>query len=195
LGLNKAGALFKVEFAMLKPAEQVWLLAAVAKSDEAAFERLYLATRGTTYGVLLRILRQPQRAGEVMQETYVQVWQTAGQYDPALMTPLAWIVAMARNKAIDIVRSDATLTPELEPEVAGSETAAGAPRPELTDEVRRLLGCIGKLEDPDQRRLMLLAYFDGFSREQLAERLDRPMNTIRGWLRRSLGHIRECLGS
>jgi RNA polymerase sigma-70 factor (ECF subfamily) len=195
LGLNKPWALSKVETAMLKPAEQVWLLAAVAKGDEAAFERLYLATRGTTFGVLLRILRQPERAGEVMQETYVQTWQTAGQFDPALMTPLSWIVAIARNKAIDIVRSDAAATPELEPEVTGSDAAGPSVRPALTEDVRRLLGCIGKLEDPDQRRLMLLAYFDGFSREQLAERLDRPMNTIRSWLRRSLGHIRECLGT
>jgi len=186
--------LSKVLIAMLKPAEQVWLLAAVAKSDEAAFERLYRATSGTIYGVLLRILRQPVRAGEVMQETYVQVWQTAGQYEPGLMSPLAWMVAIARTKAIDIVRSDAA-TPDLEPDVAGSETASSSPRPAMTEEVRRLLACIGKLEDPDQRRLMLLAYFDGFSREQLAERLDRPMATIRGWLRRSLGHIRECLGT
>lgn len=185
----------KVDIVMLNPAEQVWLLAAVAKNDEAAFERLYRATRGTTYGVLLRILRQPERAGEVMQETYLQVWRTAGQFDPADMTPLAWIVALARNKAIDIVRSDAATTPELEPEVAGADAIGPSPRPVMTDEVRRLLACIGKLENPDQRRLMLLAYFDGFSREQLAERLDRPMNTIRGWLRRSLGHIRDCLGT
>lgn len=193
--MNKVLALFKVEFVMLKPAEQVWLLAAVAKSDEAAFERLYRATSGTIYGVLLRILRQPRLADEVMQETYVQVWQTAGQYDPGQMTPLAWMVSIARTKAIDIVRSDAAAVPELEPDIAGSEAAGSAPRPAMTDDVRRLLACIGKLEAPDQRRLMLMAYFDGFSREQLAERLDRPMATIRSWLRRSLGHIRECLGT
>ena len=80
----------KVDIAMLKPAELIWLLAAVAKNDEVAFERLYVATRSAIYGVLLRVLRDPNRAGEVMRESYVQIWQTAGQFEPGAISPMSW---------------------------------------------------------------------------------------------------------
>ena len=65
---------------------------------------------------------------------------------------------------------------------------------ELSEELKRLLGCIGRL-DGDRRKLVLLAYYDGFSREQLAQQLGKPVNTIKTWLRRSLLEIRECLGA
>ena len=69
---------------MLTPAELVWLLAAVAKGDEAAFERLYAATRAKLYGVVLRILHRQDLAEEVVQETYVKVWNNAAQFNPAV---------------------------------------------------------------------------------------------------------------
>jgi RNA polymerase sigma-70 factor (ECF subfamily) len=65
---------------------------------------------------------------------------------------------------------------------------------ERSEELRRLLDCLGRL-DPEQRQLMLLAYYNGLSREQLASRLGRPVNTIKTWLRRSILAVRECLGS
>ena len=73
---------------MLTPAELVWLIAAVAKGDEAAFERLYAATRAKLYGVVLRILRRQDLAEEVIQEAYVKVWSSAGQFNPALASPI-----------------------------------------------------------------------------------------------------------
>ena len=68
--------------------ELVWLLGAVAKGDKAAFERLYGATRAKLYGVLLRILGRPELAEEVMQETYLRVWSSAGQFDPGASSPV-----------------------------------------------------------------------------------------------------------
>jgi RNA polymerase sigma-70 factor, ECF subfamily len=88
---------------MLTPAELVWLLAAVAKGDRAAFERLYAATRAKLYGVVLRILRRTDLADEVIQETYLKIWTSAGQFNPALATPITWMVAIARNRAIDLI--------------------------------------------------------------------------------------------
>ncbi|HKC33482.1 MAG TPA: sigma factor, partial [Xanthobacteraceae bacterium] len=82
---------------MLSAQELVWLMAAVAKGDRAAFERLYAATRAKLYGVVLRILRRQDLADEVMQETYLKVWNSAGQFDPALASPITWMVAIARN--------------------------------------------------------------------------------------------------
>src|ERR1700689_349460 len=101
---------------MLMQTELVWLLAAVAKGDAAAFERLYDATRAKLYGVLLRILGRPELADEVMQETYLKVWKMAGQFDPAIASPITWMVAIARNRAIDIVRKRVKVSLEEEPE-------------------------------------------------------------------------------
>jgi RNA polymerase sigma-70 factor (ECF subfamily) len=180
----------------LTNAELVWLLAAAAKGDQPAFERLYAATRAKLYGVVLRILRRPDLAEEVIQETYVKIWTTAARFDPALASPITWMVAIARNRAIDIVRKKTEVSIEEEPEaldVAG-ENPAPLARREMTEDLRKLLGCIGKL-DADRQRLVLLAYYHGWSRDQLAAKLDKPVNTIKTWLRRSLIEIRECLGS
>ena len=181
---------------MRTAAELVGLLRAVAGGDQAAFEALYAATRAKLYGVVLRILRRADLADEVMQEAYLKIWNSAGQFDPALASPITWMVAIARNRAIDVARRKRDVSVEEAPEVL--ERAADIPDPlagrERSEELRRLLDCLGRL-DPDQRQLMLLAYYDGLSREQLAARSGRPVNTIKTWLRRSILAVRECLGS
>ena len=181
---------------MLTSAELVWLLAAVAKGDAAAFERLYAATRAKLYGVVFRILRRSDLADEVMQEAYLKIWRSAGQFDPALASPITWMATIARNRAIDMVRKRVEVSIEEEPEAM--EVAAESPHPlakrELTEELKRLLACVGQLE-PERQRLVLLAYYNGWSREQLAKELGTPVNTIKTWLRRSLLEIRGCLGS
>jgi RNA polymerase sigma-70 factor, ECF subfamily len=182
---------------MLSSQELVWLLAAVAKADRTAFERLYAATCAKLYGIVLRILRRHDLADEVMQETYLKIWNSAGQFDPALSSPIAWMVAIARNRAIDVVRKKTEVSIEEESDVL--ETAAAeSPDPlakrEITEELRRLLTCMGRL-DEERRRLVLFAYYGGWSREQLATKFATPVNTIKTWLRRALIEIRECLGS
>jgi RNA polymerase sigma-70 factor (ECF subfamily) len=180
---------------MLMQAELVWLLGAVANGDKAAFERLYGATRAKLYGVLLRILGRPELAEEVMQETYLKVWKMADKFDPAQASPITWMVAIARNRAIDIVRKRGEASIEEEPDAqnVASESPAPLARREMTEELRRLLSCLGKL-DPEKQRIVLLAYYSGWSREQLSTKLDIPVNTIKTWLRRSLLEIRECMG-
>src|ERR1700761_4595377 len=108
-------------------AELVWLMAAVAKGDQAAFERLYAATRAKLYGVVLRILRRHDLADEVMQETYLKIWNSAGQFDPALSSPITWMVAIARNRAIDQVRKKTEVSIDEDPAVL--EIAADTPDP------------------------------------------------------------------
>jgi RNA polymerase sigma-70 factor (ECF subfamily) len=180
---------------MLTTAELVWLLAAVAKGDEAAFERLYGATRAKLFGVVLRILRRQDLAEEVVQETYVKIWNAAGQFNPALASPVTWMVSIARNRAIDQLRKRGEVSIEEEP--AAMEVASDAPDPlarrEMNDELKRLLACVGRL-DPQRQKLVLLAYYNGWSREQLAAQFDTPVNTIKTWLRRSMLEIRDCLG-
>ena len=180
---------------MLTPAELVALIASVAARDEAAFERLYAATRAKLYGVVLRILRRQDLAEEVIQETYVKVWNSAGQFNPALASPITWMTSIARNRAIDVVRKRSEASIEEEPDAM--EVAADSPDPlarrEMSEELKRLLECVGRLE-PDRQRLVLLAYYNGWSREQLAEKFASPVNTIKTWLRRAMLDIRACLG-
>jgi RNA polymerase sigma-70 factor, ECF subfamily len=181
---------------MLMQTELVWLLGAVARGDETAFERLYEATRAKLYGVLLRILGKPALAEEVMHETYLKVWKMADRFDAATASPITWMVAIARNRAIDIVRKRGDISIDEEPDAP--EPAAGAPPPlarrEMTAELKRLLSCLGRL-DSEKQRIVLLAYYSGWSRDQLATKLDIPVNTIKTWLRRSLLEIRECMGA
>jgi RNA polymerase sigma-70 factor (ECF subfamily) len=181
---------------MLTSAELVWLLAAVAKGDEAAFGRLYTATRAKLYGVAMRILHRADLADEVMQDAYLKVWRNAGNFDPRLASPITWMVAIARNRAIDLVRKRPDVS--LDDEPAAMDVAADTPNPlaqrEISDDLKRLLNCLGGLDD-ERRQMVLLAYYNGWSREQLAAKFDKPANTIKTWLRRSLIDVRECLGS
>jgi RNA polymerase sigma-70 factor, ECF subfamily len=181
---------------MLTSAELVWLLAAVAKGDQAAFGRLYEATRAKLYGVAMRILHRADLADEVMQDAYLKVWRNAGDFDPRLASPITWMVAIARNRAIDLIRKRTDVS--LEDEPAAMDVAADTPNPlaqrEISDDLKRLLNCLGGLDD-ERRQMVLLAYYNGWSREQLAAKFEKPANTIKTWLRRSLIEVRECLGS
>src|SRR5215467_3551719 len=101
---------------MLTPDELVGLLAAVANGDQGAFERLYAATRAKLYGVVLRILRRSDLADEVMQDAYLRIWRNAGEFDPGRATPITWMVAIARNRALDVVRKKGEAAIEEEPQ-------------------------------------------------------------------------------
>jgi RNA polymerase sigma-70 factor (ECF subfamily) len=182
-----------ISVAMSTPVEITWLLAAVTKGDAAAFERLYHATCAKLYGVVLRILRRHNLAADVMEEAYLQIWRTAGEYNPANSTPLAWMVAIARRLAIDLSRRPSAERgePELLDENEGPGTV---PRHQLTDDLKRLLTCIGRLE-PDRQRMLLLAYYGAFSREQLSVKLDTPVDLLRASLHRSLAEVEQCLKS
>ena len=180
---------------MLMQAELVWLLGAVAKGDTAAFERLYGATRAKLYGVLLRILGRARigrrgHAGDLSQglEDGGQVRPDAGKPDHLDggdgAQPRHRYRAQARRVSIE---------EEPEAQNVAADTPAPLARREMTEELKRLLSCLGKL-DPEKQRIVLLAYYSGWSREQLSTKLDIPVNTIKTWLRRSLLEIRECMG-
>lgn len=182
---------------MVTSAELVWLLASVAKGDEAAFERLYAATRAKLYGVVLRILRRPELASETLQDAYLRIWAQAARFDPARASPIAWMVAIVRNRAIDVARRAGELPAEADdadaPEAAAESDDPPARRT-VNEDLKRLLAGLGRLE-PDRQRMVLLAYFSGADRAALAREFDRPVNTIRTQLRRALADLRECLGT
>jgi RNA polymerase sigma-70 factor (ECF subfamily) len=179
---------------MLTPVEITWLLAAVARGDTAAFERLYATTCAKIYGVVLRILRRHDLAADAMEETYLHIWQNVGEFDPALSNPVAWMVAIARRRAIDLARRPEAAAGDHEPELADADSPGVLPRREMPEELKRLLTCIGRL-DPERQRMLLLAYYGAFTRDQLAAKLDMPANLLKTSLRRSLFELEQCLTS
>jgi RNA polymerase sigma-70 factor (ECF subfamily) len=170
------------------------LIMATAKRDAAAFEQLYVGSCAKVYGVVLRILRRHDMAADVMEESYAQIWQDAEQFNPSQVSPMAWLVAIARRRAIDRARDPDIAMSDAEPEIADAESPGALPRREMTEALKRLLTCIGRLE-PDRQRMLLLAYYGAFSREQLALKLDTPSNLLKASLRRSLSEIEQCLAS
>jgi RNA polymerase sigma-70 factor (ECF subfamily) len=170
------------------------MLASVANGDGDALQRLYAATSAKIYGVVLRILRRHDHATDVLVDTYLHIWKAAGTFDPALSSPTSWMVGIARARAIDLARRLEQTEGELEPEIAEADGPGPLSRRDLTDDLKRLLTCIGRLE-PERQRMLLLAYYGAFSREQLADRFDVPLTLLSISLRRSLFEIEQCLTS
>jgi RNA polymerase sigma-70 factor (ECF subfamily) len=171
------------------------LIARAARGDKAGFSELYRRTAPKLNGIVFRILQQEEAALEALQETYVKIWQNAGSYDPAVASPIAWMAAIARNQAIDLRRRSAerisrqSVTDDVLLELPTEAAPEGG---ETGLAYVRLQRCLAKLP-PDRRRLVVLAYCSGYTREELAEREKRPVATIKSTLRRSLMMLKECI--
>jgi RNA polymerase sigma-70 factor (ECF subfamily) len=177
-------------------AELTGLLARVAARDREAFAAVYRATSAKLWGIVVRILPRRDVAEDVLQDVYVRIWERAGSFDPAKASPITWMASIARNRAIDEVRRRRPVSIEEAPEAL--EVAESGPDPlesaEQSEELRRLKECLDGLE-PERREMVLLAYYTGLSRDELAQRFAHPVNTIKTWLHRSLAQLRKCLGS
>lgn len=178
-----------------EPEELAQWLARSALGDRAAFERLYEATCGRLFAVVLRIQRDRGLAEELLQEVYVTVWHSAGGFDAARSQPLTWLTAIARNRAIDSLRR-AAVRPAAAEELDADSLADDRPGPaELLQRAldRRLLGrCLEQLKPP-QRQSIALAFYDGLSHAEIALHLREPLGTVKAWLRRALLALRDCL--
>ena len=181
---------------MESPAAEIsGLIARIALRDRAAFADLYGRTSAKLFGVCLRILKDRSEAEEALQEVYVKVWQRADRYVQSGFSPISWLVAVARNHCLDILRAR---KPQAEDIETALEVAEPGPNPEQSAVVRsersRIDACLGELE-VDRADAVRGAYLDGYSYEELAARFSVPLNTMRTWLRRSLIKLRECLSA
>lgn len=169
------------------------LISRCALKDRAAFRTLYERTSAKLFGVVLRILKDRSEAEEAIQEVYVKIWQRADRFIPGNTSPISWLVAVARNHALDILRTRRPVSDDID---VALEVPDDAPSPEraaeASQEKARIDHCLGTL-DPDRANAVRGAYLDGMSYEELAERYTVPLNTMRTWLRRSLIRLRECL--
>jgi RNA polymerase sigma-70 factor, ECF subfamily len=169
------------------------LLRRIASGERAAFSALYDATSGKLFAVCLNILRNRAEAEEALQETYVKVWRRAGSFDAERASAMSWLIAIARNAAIDIARKRKGVAVDLE---AAAELEDDAPSPEAeahaSGEARRLHDCLGGLEG-DQALFIRRAYIGGLSYSQVAEATGKPLGTVKSLIRRGLQKLRACL--
>jgi RNA polymerase sigma-70 factor (ECF subfamily) len=170
------------------------LLAAVARRDSDAFRRLYKLGSPKLFAITLRICRDRSLAEDALQETFTSVWRRASAYDPRKATGMVWMSAIARNRSIDALRrrqKDARLqTGTYQEDTTQIPDLAGA-RADYA-ELDALLHCLDQLDEA-QRETVLLAYYEGWTREELSRRFEMPVNTVKTRLRRGLAKLRTCL--
>lgn len=169
----------------------VSLIAAVSQGDRHAFATLYTATSAKLYGIVLRIIGQRDVADDVVQDVYVLIWQRAATFDAKYGTPIAWLATIARNRALDELKRKTMRSIEEFPELL-ELPGDDDPRLDLerSEAMRQLEACLARLE-PEKREIVLLAYYHGLTREEIAQRIGQPVCTVKTWLRRSLLQLKD----
>lgn len=166
-----------------------------AKGNQSALEQLYKATSAHVFAVLKRFLRIDALAEEALQETYIKVWNNAHQYSSSKSAPRTWVTSIGRNQAIDTLRrrkSREDIELNLDSSTMETLPAKHAPMEMQTENNQLLNNCLDALAAP-ARECVVRAYCEGFSAEELSEQLNRPIGTIKSWIRRSLISLKECL--
>lgn len=168
----------------------VWV-AAMASGDEQALEALYDATLSKLFGVALSIVSDRALAEEVVTDAYHAAWTNAGNYNAALGRVMTWLASICRNRALDALRREAS-TARRHETAAAMETSDDAQAPDhllsvMEDghEVRRLIEALPS----DDRQLVALAYFRGYSHQQIAEVTTLPLGTVKSRMRRALSML------
>jgi RNA polymerase sigma-70 factor (ECF subfamily) len=170
-------------------------LVRVAAGDRAALRIIYQDTSAKLFGVCLRILKDRNEAEDVLQDVYVTVWRKAAAFDPGRASPITWLVAIARNRAIDRLRASA-VSRRIEPIEAADAVSDPAPaaveRVEQAQQQQRLARCLEELEARHASAIRA-AFLDGATYEELAARMSVPLGTMKSWIRRGLLKLRVCL--
>jgi RNA polymerase sigma factor (sigma-70 family) len=177
---------------------RTWLQA-TGKQDATAFRALYDASSSKLFGFALRILHKRELAEEVLQESFVAIWNNAASYQSHLAAPMTWMATIVRNKAFDhLRRSDASV--EIDGEQFDSEVINALQDPGatpidallMTGDAKALAWCMSAL-DGKQRQTVALAFYHDLSHSEVAEQLKLPIGTVKTWIRRSLEKLRSCL--
>jgi len=171
------------------------LIEAVGRGSRAALKRLYELESRRLYGIALRIVRRPEIASEVLQEAFIQVWQNARTFSAERGAGSAWLTGIVRFRSLDVVRK---LGREI---LVDDPTLGDAPlETDMIEQIDAKAGTIAlrrclALLDENQRRCVVLAFVDGFSHAEIAQRLATPLGSVKSWVRRGLLALRSCLES
>jgi RNA polymerase sigma-70 factor, ECF subfamily len=172
----------------------IQLLKAIVARDEAALAELYDAYRVILFGLLMRILKNREEAEDVLQEVFLQVWRRAADFDENRGRPFTWLVTMTRSRGIDRLR---TLAARERVAIAGergdSQAVSDAANDAFRSEQRGLVtNALDQLPD-EQKRPLMLAYFDGLTQSEIAARLGAPLGTVKTRMRTGLMKLRDML--
>ena len=167
----------------------------VASGEKNALETVYSATSAKLFGICLRILNDRQEAEDVLQEIYLGVWRRADSFDSSRASPITWLATLARNRAIDRLRS-LRRTAGADPVEDALDIADAAPGAlavmESREEAMRLAGCLCELEERTAG-VIRAAFFGGLTYSEMAERSNVPSGTMKSWIRRGMMKLKECL--
>jgi RNA polymerase sigma factor (sigma-70 family) len=168
------------------------LLEAVARSDEQGLAELYDRFGRVAYGLALRVLRDPTLAEDAVQEAFLQVWRSAGRFEPGRAKASTWLLTFVHRRAVDLVRREerrqtepAESAPEPARPGADEDVEARSKRQIVQDALRRL--------PSEQRQAIELAYYGGYTQSELAERLGQPLGTIKSRMFTGLKQLRGLL--
>ena len=172
----------------------VELLKAVARGDEQALAQLYDNYRVILFGLLVRILNSREEAEDVLQEVFLQVWRRAADFDETRGKPFTWLVTLARSRAIDRLRSLGARDRVAQASVreAGEEVSDAA-RDTFRSEQRALVTSALSQLPEEQKRPLVLAYFDGLTQSEIAAKLGAPLGTVKTRMRAGMIKLRELL--
>jgi RNA polymerase sigma-70 factor (ECF subfamily) len=177
------------------------LLARVAMGDRSAFKSLYLQVAGVMLATAARVLRDRSAAEDVVQEVFTSLWHQASEPGTSPARTLAWLCVVTRNRALDHLRRcpkeismhGETSDGEEFVHDAVSESPGIFEQLSFEQEHQRLQHCLRQL-DAEPREAVLLAYMEGLTHSELAQRMRRPLGTIKAWTRRSLMALKLCMG-
>ena len=168
------------------------LIRRVAAGDRGAFRRIYDLQAPRLHAIALRITRQAPLAADATHDAFLQVWRNAGRFDAARGNPEAWLVSLVRYRALDIARRRGREVPDEDMPEQVDEGPDPLAQLASSRDAAALHACLGQLEG-ERRRLLALAFVEGLSHSELAERLQIPLGTVKSWIRRSLQSLRLCL--
>jgi RNA polymerase sigma-70 factor (ECF subfamily) len=170
-------------------------LARVPSGDRAALQTVYRLASAKLFGVALRILGERSEAEDVLQDVFVTIWRKAGDFDAGRASPMTWLIAITRNRAIDRLRAT-KVSRHMSPIDEANEVADTAPMADSTlisaQDNTRLHGCLDTLAN-DERAALRGAFFDGNTYEELAGRINVPLATMKSRIRRAMIKLKSCL--
>ncbi len=170
------------------------LLDRLARREPQALAELYDRYGAVVYRLIFRMVRDPGAAEDLVQETFLRVWNRAAGFDSGRGAVAPWLLAVARNRAIDYLRYQARRCEtadlnETEHPALFADFTAGMPQFDLAEQIRRALERL----TPEQRLVIELAYFEGLSQSEIAQKIRQPLGTVKTWMRRAMQSMREGL--